>query len=538
MQYRLRRKDGEYRWVTDSGVPRYDAAGSFLGYIGACVDVTELEEKENALRAFEQRVTLAAEAAHLGVWELDTKTKDIWMSYAARKLFHFDPEEQVSYQSFIDRVHLEDRPKREAALQRAIETEGGYDMEFRALLPNGTIRWISGRTRCMSRGASKSSRLVGVSMDVTERKQAEQLFQLATEGSPSGILLVNDQRNIVLVNAHIEHLFGYRRDELMDKPIKVLLPELFKNGHDGIYNPYRGTSIARPAGTTQELFGRRRDGSEFPVEIGLSSIQTPQGVLVLTTVVDISFRKAAEEEVRRRREQIELLSRISILGEMTASIAHELNQPLSAIISNASAGQRLIARGNGEPETLREILFDVAADARRAHDVIQNIRNTIEKGAAVRQRIDLNQVVTSVTHLIQGTATAHECEVRISLAENLPQVEGDPIQIQQVLVNLVNNAFEAMNGIVSPNRKVEITTQNGQDSVSVSIRDHGVGIPNKARTRLFDQFFTTKEEGLGMGLAIVRSIIEAHGGRIAAENAEDGGARFYFTMPAAKPMPR
>jgi PAS domain S-box-containing protein len=536
MQYRLRRKDGEYRWVTDSGVPRYDAAGSFLGYIGACVDVTELEEKENALRAFEQRVTLAAEAAHLGVWELDIETKDIWMSDAARKLFQFDPEEQVSYQSLIDRVHPEDRPKREAALQRAIETEGGYDMEFRTVLPNGTIRWISGRARCMSRGTSKSSRLVGVSMDVTERKQAEQLFQLATEASPSGILLVNDQENIVLVNAHIENLFGYRRDELSGKPITVLLPEGFKNDDKGVCSG--DGSVARALGTSRELFGRRRDGSEFPVEIGLSSIETPQGVLVLVTMVDISLRKAAEEEVRRRREQIELLSRISLLGEMTASIAHELNQPLSAIISNASAGQRFIDRGSAELATLREILVDVAADARRAHDVMQNIRNTIKKGAAVRQRIDLNQVVTSVTHLIQATATAHECEVRISLAKNLPEVEGDPIQIQQVLVNLVNNAFEAMNGIAPPNRKVEIATQNGQDSVSVSIRDHGVGISNDARTRLFDQFFTTKEDGLGMGLAIVRSIIETHGGRIAAENAEDGGARFYFTMPAAKPVPK
>lgn len=417
VQCRLRRKDGEYRWITASGVPRYDAADGFLGYIGACVDVTELEEKESALRDFEQRVTLAAEAAHLGVWELDIKTRDFWLSDSVRKLFHFDPNEPVSYQSFVNRVHPEDRPKREAAVERAIETNGGYDIEFRVVLPDGTIRWISGRARCMSHGVSKCSRLVGVSMDVTERKQAEELL-------------------------------------------------------------------------------------------------------------------------RRRREQIDLLSRISLLGEMTASVAHEVNQPLSAIISNASAGQRLVERGQAEPEIMHEILVDVAADARRAHDVIQNIRNTVKKGAAVRQRIDLNQLVTNVTHLMQATAASTQCEVRTSLAKNLPEVEGDPIQIQQVLINLVNNAFEAMDGIAPPNRKVEITTQNGGTNVSISIRDHGIGIPNETRTRLFEQFFTTKKEGLGMGLAIVRSIIETHGGRIAAENAEDGGARFYFTMPAAKPVPK
>jgi len=193
--------------------------------------------------------------------------------------------------------------------------------------------------------------------------------------------------------------------------------------------------------------------------------------------MDVTERKQAEELLRRRREQIDLLSRISLLGEMTASVAHEVSQPLSAIISNASAGQRLVERGQAEPETLREILIDVAADALRAHDVIQNIRNTVKKGAAVRQRIDFNQVVTGVTHLMQATATAHQCEVRTSLAKSLPEVEGDPIQIQQVLINLVNNAFEAMDGIAPSKRKVEITTQNGGSSVSVSIRDHGIGIP-------------------------------------------------------------
>jgi PAS domain S-box-containing protein len=537
VQGRLRRKDGEYRWVTASGVPRYDGAGGFLGYIGACVDVTELEEKKRQLYDFEQRVTIAAEAAHLGIWELDVTTKEMWMSDGARQLFHFEPEQAVTYQSFIDCVHPDDRPICETALRRAIETTGA-DIEFRAMLPAGTIRWITGRARCMAHAAGKCARLVVVSMDVTERKQAEQLFQLATEASPSGIVLVNDHGNIVLVNAHIEHLFGYTRDEVIGKPINVLLPERCKDDDDRLFNTYRAAPVGLTLEGSRESFGRRRDGSEFPMEIGASSIQTPQGVLVLATVVDISFRRAVEEEMRRRREQIELLSRISLLGEMTASIAHELNQPLSAILSNASAGQRFVDRGNMEPETLREILVDVAADARRAHDVIENIRNTIKKGAAVKQRIDLNQAVTSVTHLTQATAAAHRCEVRTALAETLSEVEGDPIQIQQVLINLLNNAFEAMNGILPPDRKVEISTQETASNVSITIRDHGIGIPHEARTRLFEQFFTTKKEGLGMGLAIVRSIIEAHGGTIAAENADDGGTRFRVTLPAVKPATR
>jgi two-component system sensor kinase FixL len=313
--------------------------------------------------------------------------------------------------------------------------------------------------------------------------------------------------------------------------VEALVPERILAGHLGDRINFLTAPEAQRMGNVQKLFGRRKDGSEFPVEVGLNPVDTLQGI-VLATVVDISERQVAEEEARRRREQIDLLSRVSLLGEMTASIAHELNQPLSAIVSNASAGQRFIDKGNVDPQTLREILVDVGADGRRAHDVIQNIRNTIKKGAAVRQRINLNDVVTNVAHLIQPNATVNSCEVQVFLDNDLPPTEGDPIQIQQVVINLVNNAFDAMHDMPLPGRKVEITTgRNGDETVSVCVRDYGEGIRKEARERLFEQFFTTKREGLGMGLAIVRSIIEAHGGHIAAENAEGGGARFYFTLP-------
>ena len=243
----------------------------------------------------------------------------------------------------------------------------------------------------------------------------------------------------------------------------------------------------------------------------------------------------AEEEARHHREQINLLSRVSLLGEMTASLAHELNQPLSAIISNANAGMRFIDKGKGDPETLHEILVDVVADGRRAHEIIQNVRNTIKKGDSTRHRIDLNELVTKVAHVVRPDAVAYSCEVETSLATDLPLVEGDPVQIQQVLVNLVSNAFDAMRQTPPDQRKVEISTAgNGNGEVRLSVRDHGTGIRTEVHEHLFDQFFTTKEQGLGMGLAIVRSIVEAHGGKIDAENVADGGARFYFTLPVKK----
>src|SRR4029077_1215312 len=167
---------------------------------------------------------------------------------------------------------------------------------------------------------------------------------------------------------------------------------------------------------------------------------------------------AAEEEARHHREQINLLSRVSVLGEMTASLAHELSQPLSAIISNANAGMRFIDRGRGDPATLRDILVDVVAGGHRAHDIIQNVRNTIKKGDSTRHRIDLNELVTNVAHVVRPDAMAYSCEVEISLTKDLPLIEGDPVQIRQVLVNLISNAFDAMRQTPPGQRRVEIST--------------------------------------------------------------------------------
>ncbi|HZE13631.1 MAG TPA: PAS domain-containing protein [Chthoniobacterales bacterium] len=414
MQYRLRRHDGIYRTVTDEGIPRYDAAGKFLGYIGACIDITDQLEQQKAFHESEERVALATEAAQLGAWELDCRTGELWLSEKVRALFELPFAKPISYADFEERVHPEDRERRHGATERAIETKGSYELEYRLLLPDGAIRWIAGRGHCIPNEDGKSCRLLGVSMDVTSRK-------------------------------------------------------------------------------------------------------------------------LAEEAAKHSRQQIDLLSRVSLLGEMTASLAHELNQPLSAIVNNASAGMRFIEKGNLDPETLHEIMVDVVADGRRAHEIIHAVRQTIKKGSAIRQRIDLNDTIGKVVHMVQSDAQVQSCEMETALEDDLPEIEGDPVQIQQVFVNLLSNAFDAMHDTARTNRKVKITTErNGKETVCVSVRDRGPGIAGEARDHLFEQFFTTKDDGLGMGLSIVRTIIEAHGGKIGADNAEGGGARFFFTLPTTK----
>jgi PAS domain S-box-containing protein len=390
------------------------------------------------------------------------------------------------------------------------------------------------RGRCVFGTDGKTVVTRGVSIDVTARKQAEELFRFATEAAPSGILLANDQGRIVLVNAHIEKLFGYRREELIGELVDILVPERFASQHPAYRAQFLAAPTARPMGAGRELFARRKDGSEFPVEIGLNPVQTQEGILVLAVVVDITARKFAEAEALQHQAQLGHLSRVAVLGELAASIAHELNQPLSGIISNANAGQRFIDRGDVDLRELRDLLTDIVADGRRAGDVIRGVRSMVRKGEPAWQRVNLSDLVMNVVRMLNSDAMLHSCKLETLLEPNLPAFEGDPIQLQQVLLNLVINAFDAMRDTPLSRRKVVIATKRNEDgAICTSVRDYGVGIPEEMRERLFDHFFTTKAEGLGLGLGIVRSIVESHGGTVAAENVDGGGARFHFTLPAS-----
>ncbi len=259
---------------------------------------------------------------------------------------------------------------------------------------------------------------------------------------------------------------------------------------------------------------------------------------ILGISIDITARKQAELDTQRDRAELSHLSRVALMGEMSASIAHELNQPLAGILSNAAAGKRFIDRGDVDLGEVRELLGDIIADGRRASDVVRGIRGMVKKEQIARRSVDLNEVVMDAVRMVSADALLHSCQLETSLDTNLPVVNGDPIQLQQVLLNLVINAFDAMRDIPISNRRVAIATQPNEDgTVRISVRDYGLGISEEMRDRLFDPFFSTKTEGLGMGLAIVRSIIESHGGTIRAENADGCGARFEFVLPLNSGLP-
>jgi PAS domain S-box-containing protein len=533
MQYRLRRYDGEYRWISDQGVARYDSNGKFSGYIGSCVDVTELLKKDEALREFEERVVLAAEATNHGVWELDTATNELWMSDKARALFQFDPEERLDEAMVQRRIHPDDRALRESAIKQAIETEGDYALEYRVMLPDGNLRWISGRGRCVTGKHGKGKRLIGVSVDITQQKEAQDLFRLAAEGSHLGVWHWDEIAKTLTWDGAARDMFGVSADA--EITVDTFYTALHPDDAERVKQTWRQALELRLPYQI-EFRTQRTDGTIRWVDArGRGYYDEAGKPLSMTGVLfDITDRKEAELQAQQNREELSHLSRVAAMGELAASIAHELNQPLSGITSNAAAGQRFIDRGKVDLRELHDLLGDIVADGRRAGDVIRGIHGMVKKDVSARRRIDLNDIVMSVVRMVKSNAMLHSCELGTFLDPDLPTVEGDPVQLQQVLLNLVINAFDAMHDTPVTHRKVVIATGRNVDGIiCTSVRDYGVGIPEQARERLFEQFFTTKAKGLGMGLSIVRSILESHGGTIAAENADGGGARFQFTLPAS-----
>jgi PAS domain S-box-containing protein len=257
---------------------------------------------------------------------------------------------------------------------------------------------------------------------------------------------------------------------------------------------------------------------------------------LIGVTIDVSAQKQSDLQLQIQREEMAHLNRVALMGEMTASVAHELNQPLTAIANNASAARRFLERGNIDPVLLQQLLQDMVADSQRAGEVIRGIRALVRKDkTVVRSTLNLNAVIADTLRLVSSDIVLRESVVITEMDHSLPQVEAVPVQIQQVLLNLIMNALDAVESRPPAERRILISTRslNGE-SAEVSVRDFGTGLPKDRPDKVFDHFFSTKQTGMGMGLTIVRSIIETHGGKISAENAPDRGARFFFHLPAAR----
>ena len=337
-----------------------------------------------------------------------------------------------------------------------------------------------------------------------------------------------------MANAQAENVFGYHMTELVAKPVEMLIPERLRVQHVGLRGAYASDPRARAMGAGLELLACRKDGGEFPVEVSLSPMPTKDGSFVLVSVIDITERRSVERAMARQRDDFAHLSRVAMLGELSGSLAHELNQPLTAILSNAQAAQRFLVQSPPRIDKLAEILADIVKSDHRAEAVIQRLRSMLRKEESQRHSLDLNEVVEESLRLIGSDLLNRQVVVSTDLDAALPVVSGDRNQLQQVLLDSVINGCDAMDGQEVDCRLLVRTRTTAHGGVEVSVADRGTGIALADLERMFEPFMTTKSKGLGLGLAICRSIVEAHGGRLWATNNPDRGATLHCELPARR----
>jgi len=346
------------------------------------------------------------------------------------------------------------------------------------------------------------------------------------------VIGIDPQGRVNYANPFLERLIGCSSEALLGKPVVSLVP--------GADQSRLSERLATAASTGPPPHSRWNlvCTSGAVRSLDWSTVRLTDGdggyAGLLSVGEDITDRLTAERNLERTRREMERLGRVNMLGELVSGLAHELNQPLAAILNNAQAARRFLASGNADPDELREILDDIVRDDKRAGGVIQHLRLLLRTGEVAHERFALQGPIRDVLTLMRGELDAQGIRVQQDLAPDLPPVEADPVETQQVIMNLLVNAAQVLFKAPPENRKIRISAErDGGDAVVVAIEDTGPGIPPDALTRLFDPFFTTRPGGLGMGLAICRRIVAAHGGRIWGENT-GSGARFSFTLPLAR----
>ena len=531
-EFRVILPDGKERWVVARGKTVSEARG--MRRMGVVLDITERKRAEGSLRESEERFRIMANTAPVMIWMSGTNKRcdyfnNRWLDFTGRTL------EQELGDGWAKGVHRDDLERCLEIYRNSFDARQEFTMEYRLRRWDGEYGWVLNHGVPRFEPAGIFLGYIGSCIDVTERKHAEEKFRLAVEASPSAIVMTNQQGKIVLVNAQAESLFGYLRDELIDQPVEILVPERFRASHPAHRAEFCAASQPRAMGAGRDLFARRKDGTERLVEIGLAPIHTQEGILALTAILDITERRRAELELREQQLNLVHMSRVSTMGELAASLAHELNQPLTAILSNAQAAQRFLAANPTDLEEVREILKDIVQDNSRAGEVIHRMRALVKKGELDIMPLDLAALIRDVVLLVRSDATLHNIHVSLEVDTHLPPVRGDKVQLQQVTLNLLLNAFDAMHDCPPDKREIHVrAARDGGRMVEITVADHGAGLTIDKLEKIFQPFYTTKHDGLGLGLSISRSIIEAHGGRLWAEDNPDRGATFYFTVPIEK----
>ncbi len=586
-EFRIRRPDGDVRWVHTKGTVVRDDQGQPIRMIGVTNDITDRKHaeaallEETALRESEARLSAMADAMPQVVFIARPDGAIEYFNRRWHELTNLSTEAPVD--AWIRIIHPEDRAACISAWRNNIAAGCAHEYEVRLwsahrnehrwylvrALPvrdeRGTIqhyygtatdihdrrimeqalRDSEGKLRALSgalelRIAERTAQLtltnesLRAEIDVRIRAEqalraSEERFAKAFRASLDAIAIVHHPTTrIIEINDRWEALFGYRRGEIIGRTIHDL--HVYADDHDA--ERFEHTIAMQGFIREFELDMRGNHGDNIRAVLSAESVRVAQQACIIIMIRDITARRCAEQEVATQRRALAHLGRIAVLGELSGTLAHELNQPLTAILANARAAQRMLARDGVHDPELDDILSDIVADDLRAGAVIHRVRALIRKGDPDPQLVVANDVVHEVLDLAHGDLIHRAVTVSMRLTPHLPAVPADRVQMQQVMLNLIVNACDAMTDNRPAERILTIATTHDSRAVHISVADRGTGIAGSVEA-VFEPFVTSKNHGLGLGLAICRSIIGAHGGRIWAVNNGDRGATFHIWLPRA-----
>jgi len=504
-----------------------------------------------ARQQVEQRWRTAFESSAIGIAMADFAGRFFAANSVFRNMLGYT-ESELYQLTFLDVTYEEDRKANQELVRELVEGKRQhFQMEKRYCRKDGALVWVCNNVALVPGMGGVAPFWFAVVEDITQRKEEEsahrytqEKYRLVVETASDAVISLDETSTILLANPATTRVFGYDPVELIGKPLVILMPEFLRKLHDAGFKRYVATGQRHINWQGTELTGLRKNGQEFPVEVSFGEL-TKDGHRVFTGFIrDISERKQAEEMRKQTQKAIQTtqaelarVSRHTTMGELAASIAHEVNQPLTAVNNNSNACLRLLANQNLQPDVLRRALEEIVADGTRASAIIARIRAFIKKAPTEKNRLDVNEVIGEVLAMMGHGFEENRILLHSELAEALPPVLGDRVQLQQVLLNLIMNGVEAMTAIIDRPRLLWVQSRIDESGdVLIAVRDSGTGLGLEA-DRVFTPFFTTKANGMGMGLSISRSLIEGHGGRLWASPNSPHGAMFSLTLPVADGSP-